>query len=156
MAGQRLDGWTGLFLTTTVLTSVTGFGFPFTGLLASHQVGIISLLVLPVVIFARYRKHLLGAWRGVYVVGTALVLYLNFFVLVVLTAMGVSTAVRGSRAGGPVRLPRSAFVLVTLFVIGATPAGLNGCGESGPSCLETGNDCGSFVSDKPCCDGLQC
>ena len=45
MAGQRLDGWTGLFLTTTVLTSVTGFGFPFTGLLASHQVGIISLVV---------------------------------------------------------------------------------------------------------------
>ncbi len=42
-----------------MLTSVTGFGFPFTGLLASHQVGIISLIVLPVVIFARYRKHLL-------------------------------------------------------------------------------------------------
>jgi hypothetical protein len=83
MAGQRLDGWTGLFLATTVLTSVTGFGFPFTHLLASHKVGIVSLIVLPVVIFARYPKHLLGAWRGVYVVGTLLVLYLNFFVLVV-------------------------------------------------------------------------
>jgi hypothetical protein len=83
IAGQRLDGWTGLFLTTTVLTSVTGFFFPFTHLLASHKVGIVSLIVLPLVLFARYRKHLLGAWRGVYVVGTVLVLYLNFFVLMV-------------------------------------------------------------------------
>ena len=83
IAGVRLDGWTGLFLITTVLTSVTGFFFPFTHLLASHNVGIISLIVLPVVIFARYGKHLLGPWRGVYVVGTALVLYLNFFVLMV-------------------------------------------------------------------------
>jgi hypothetical protein len=83
IAGQRLDGWTGLFLATSVLTSVTGFGFPFTHLLPSHQVGIISLVLLPVVLFARYRKHLLGPWRGVYVVGTVLVLYLNFFVLVV-------------------------------------------------------------------------
>src|SRR5215207_2554159 len=83
IAGQRLDGWTGLFLTTTVLTSVTGFFFPLTPFLPSHKVGIFSLVVLPLVIFARYGKHLLGAWRGVYVVGTALVLYLNFFVLVV-------------------------------------------------------------------------
>src|SRR5688572_7609266 len=28
MAGARLDGWTALFLVTTTLTSVTGFGFP--------------------------------------------------------------------------------------------------------------------------------
>jgi hypothetical protein len=27
---KRFDRWTALFLTTTVLTSVTGFGFPFT------------------------------------------------------------------------------------------------------------------------------
>ena len=30
MAGARLDGWTALFLATTILTSLTGFGFPFT------------------------------------------------------------------------------------------------------------------------------
>jgi len=83
MAGKRLDGWVGLFLVTTALTSITGFGFPFTQLIASHYVGAISLLILPPVIYARYRKHLLGSWRGVFVVGTALTLYLNFFVLVV-------------------------------------------------------------------------
>jgi hypothetical protein len=83
IAGQRLDGWTGLFLVTTGLTSVTGFGFPFTHLLASHQVGILSLVILPFVIVARYWTHLVGRWRGVYVGGTVVVLYLNFFVLVV-------------------------------------------------------------------------
>ena len=29
VAGRRLDGWTGVFLVTTVATNVTGFGFPF-------------------------------------------------------------------------------------------------------------------------------
>jgi hypothetical protein len=83
IAGVRIDGWTGIFLVTTVLTSITGFFFPFTQLLPSHKVGIISLIILPFVIAARYWKHLAGAWRGIYVVGTVLVLYLNFFVLVV-------------------------------------------------------------------------
>ena len=83
MAGKRLDGWTGLFLLTTVLTNITSFGFPFTKFGASHYVAIISLVILPVVIAARYWKHLEGRWRAVYVVGSVLVLYLNVFVLVV-------------------------------------------------------------------------
>jgi hypothetical protein len=28
LSARRLNGWTALFLVTTVLTSVTGFGFP--------------------------------------------------------------------------------------------------------------------------------
>ena len=82
VAGKRLDGWTGVFLTTTVLTNITGFGFPFVTFLPSHAVAIISLVVLPVVIAARYWKHLMGLWRKVYVVGTVFALYLNVFVLV--------------------------------------------------------------------------
>ena len=54
LTGKRLDGWTAFFLVTTVLTSVTGFGFPFDHLLPSHKVGIISLLVLGAAIVARY------------------------------------------------------------------------------------------------------
>lgn len=82
VAGKRLDGWTGAFLVTTVATSVTRFGFPFVEFLPSHAVGIISLVVLAAVIVARYLKHLAGAWRGIYGVGTVLALYLNVFVLV--------------------------------------------------------------------------
>jgi hypothetical protein len=83
IAGVRIDGWTGIFLVTTAVTSITGFFLPFTHLLASHWIGIISLLILPFVIAARYWKQLRGGWRGIYVVGTVLVLYLNFFVLLV-------------------------------------------------------------------------
>jgi hypothetical protein len=46
LAAKRLDGWTAVFLATTALTSISGFGFPFDHLLPSHKVGIISLVVL--------------------------------------------------------------------------------------------------------------
>lgn len=82
LSGKRLDGWTSLFLITTVLTSVTGFGFPFDHLLASHKVGIISLVLLAIAILARYGLHMAGAWRWIYVVTAVMALYLNVFVLV--------------------------------------------------------------------------
>jgi len=78
-----MPAWTKFFLWTTVLTSVTGFFFPFQRLLPSHIVGIISLVVLALAIYARYPGHLDGAWRWVYVVGAVLAQYLNFFVLIV-------------------------------------------------------------------------
>ncbi|HEX3353076.1 MAG TPA: hypothetical protein VHS34_09660 [Terriglobales bacterium] len=83
LTAKRLDGFTALFLLTTVLTSVTGFGFPFDHLLPSHKVGIISLVVLAVAIAARYLLRLAGAWRWIYVVAAVMALYLNVFVLVV-------------------------------------------------------------------------
>jgi hypothetical protein len=83
MAGKRLDTWTALFLIFTVLTSATGFLFPFTHLLPSHVVGILSLLVLAIAIFARYARRLEGAWRRIYVICAMVALYLNCFVLVV-------------------------------------------------------------------------
>ena len=83
LAGKRLDGWTKWFLVTTVLTSVTGFFFPFHGFTPAIGVGIISLLVLAVAIYARYPCQLAGAWRWIYVVGAVISLYFNVFVLVV-------------------------------------------------------------------------
>ena len=83
LARKPLDGWTALFLATTVARSVTGFGFPVDHLLPSHKVGIISLVVLAVAILARYALHLAGAWRRIYVVCAAVALYLNVFVGVV-------------------------------------------------------------------------
>jgi hypothetical protein len=80
---KRLDGWTAIFLTTTVLTSVTGFMFPFEGLKPSYILAAMSLVVLAVAIVARYAFHLAGAWRGTYVVTAAIALYFNCFVAVV-------------------------------------------------------------------------
>jgi hypothetical protein len=89
LTGKRLDGWTALFLVTTVLTSVTGFGFPVDHLLPSHIIAILSLVILAIAILARYVFHLSGAWRSTYVVTAAIALYLNVFVLVVQTFMKV-------------------------------------------------------------------
>ncbi|MBB1092397.1 hypothetical protein HUU61_13980 [Rhodopseudomonas palustris] len=76
-------GLTALFLVLTILTSVTGFFFPFFQLLPSHIVGIISLVLLAVAVFALYGKRLAGFWRPAYVVAALLSLYLNVFVLIV-------------------------------------------------------------------------
>jgi hypothetical protein len=83
LTAKRLDRWTATFLVSTVLTSVTGFFFPFHQLLPSHIVGVISLVILVVAIFARYGRNLAGGWRPTYVVASMIALYLNVFVLVV-------------------------------------------------------------------------
>jgi len=83
LAGKRLKGWTKWFLATTVLTSVTGFFFPFHGFTPAIGLGIISLIVLAVAIYARYPRQLAGAWRWIYVVTAVIALYFNGFVGVV-------------------------------------------------------------------------
>ena len=89
LTGKRFDGLTAVFLITTVLTSVSGFGFPFDHLLPSHIVGIISLVILAVAIPARYLFQLAGSWRWIYVIGATTALYLNVFVLVAQSFMKV-------------------------------------------------------------------
>jgi hypothetical protein len=81
LTNQRLDGWTAVFLTTTALTSLTGFLFPFTGVTPAFKLGIISLIVLAIAVVARYPLHL--AWRRTYVIAACAGLYFNVFVLVV-------------------------------------------------------------------------
>lgn len=76
-------GWTALFLSTTILTSVTGFLFPFERVLPSHVFGVISLVLLAVAVVALYGYRLAGAWRWLYVVVAVVSLYLNVFVAVV-------------------------------------------------------------------------
>jgi K+-transporting ATPase A subunit len=83
LTSKRLNGWTVLFLITTVLTSVTGFFFPFHGFTPAIGVGILSLVVLAIAIFTRFGRRLAGASRWIYVVTAMLALYLNVFVLIV-------------------------------------------------------------------------
>ena len=79
----RLNGWTAFFLVMTAATSLTGFGFPIKGFTPGIGFGLITLAVMPVVLFARYSRKLTGPWRWIYVLGAAFVLYLNFVVLIV-------------------------------------------------------------------------
>ena len=80
---NRMPGMTALFLLMTILTSVTGFLFPFEKLLPSHVVGIISLVVLVIACFALYVRKLSGAWRWIYTLTAMIALYLNVFVLII-------------------------------------------------------------------------
>ena len=82
IANRWARGWNGLFLVTTVATSVTGFMF-HSAFGPPHVIGVISLAVLAVALVALYAKVLQGWWRVVYVVTATLALYLNFFVGVV-------------------------------------------------------------------------
>jgi hypothetical protein len=83
LGGRHLGGLTEVFLVTTVLTSVTGFLFPFRELLPSHVFGILSLVVWAAAIIALYGFQLIGRWRSIYVVTALVALYLNVFVGVV-------------------------------------------------------------------------
>jgi hypothetical protein len=80
---KQLNGWTTIFLSTTVLTSVTGFMFPFHAITPGIVLGVLSLIVLAATIAARYAFHFNGAWRSTYVISTIVALYFNCFVAVV-------------------------------------------------------------------------
>jgi hypothetical protein len=117
LGGKRLDGWTALFLATTVATSATGFLFPVDHFLPSHGVGIISLVVLLVAILARYAFHLAGAWRWIYVVGAMVALYLNVFVLIVQSFQKVAAlkAMAPTQSEPPFLVTQ--LVVMALFVV---------------------------------------
>ena len=83
LTNNRLNGWTTIFLTTTVLTSVTGFLFPFHQVTPGIILGVLSLIVLAFTIAARYAFHLSGRWRSTYVISAMVALYFNCFVGVV-------------------------------------------------------------------------
>jgi hypothetical protein len=86
LGSNRMPGWTALFLSTTILTSATGFLIPpllFDKLLPSHIFGALSLLLLAIACFALYGQRLSGSWRWIYVLTALISLYLNTFVLVI-------------------------------------------------------------------------
>ena len=114
LSSKTLGGWTALFLATTVLTSVTGFPFPRDHILPSHIVGVISLVVLAIAIFALYYRHLAGAWRGIYVISAVVALYLNVFVAVVQSFLKVPmlSALAPTQAEPPFIVAQTAVLLI--------------------------------------------
>lgn len=82
LQGHTKPGWTGVFLSTAFATSATGFALPAPGLLPSHIVGAISLVLIVLAGFALYAKMLEGAWRRSYAIAAVSAFYLLVFVLV--------------------------------------------------------------------------
>lgn len=115
---------TAFFLATTVLTSVTGFILPATHFMPSHAVGIISMVVLVVALYARYTMHLAGAWRKTYVITALTALYLNVFVLVVQLFLKVPALHAMAPSGSEPPFVAAQAVVMILFVALAVVAAI--------------------------------
>ena len=117
LSGKRLDDWTKWFLVTAVATTVTGFFFPFHGFTPAIGLGLISLPILALTIYARYPKNLAGAWRLIYVLGAVISLYFNVFVGVVQSFEKIPalTALAPTQSDPPFKLTQ--LVVLALLVV---------------------------------------
>lgn len=117
LASKRLNSLTALFLVTTVLTSVTGFFFPFHGITPGIVIGILSLMMLAVAIVARYPRRLAGAWRWIYALTAMIALYFNCFILVVQLFEKVPAlhAIDPTHSGAPFKITQ--LLVLLLFVV---------------------------------------
>ncbi len=78
LVGAKLPAWNWVFLVFTILTSVTGFFFPFHGITPGIVLGVISLVVLAVALLALRKK-----WTKTYIVTATIAEFLNVLVLIV-------------------------------------------------------------------------
>jgi len=125
LGSNKMPGLTAIFLLFTIVTSATGFLFPFEKLLPSHMIGILSLVLLAIACIALYGMKLSGAWRWIYAVTALLSLYFNVFVLVIqsfLKIPALTALAPGNPPSGPVFAVVQGVVLVffVLTIIGAT------------------------------------
>jgi len=112
--GKRMDSGTALFLATTVLTSLTGFFFPFHGVTPGIIVGVVSIVVLGAACYGRYVQNMAGAWRLVYVIGATVALYFNVVVLII----QLFEKVAGLKALAPTQ-SEPPFIVIQIVVMAA-------------------------------------
>ncbi|AZO78090.1 MULTISPECIES: hypothetical protein [unclassified Bosea (in: a-proteobacteria)] len=82
LKGHLSQRWNGVYLSTSAATDITGYVFPFSGVLPSHIVGAISLVLLAIAAVALYGRGLQGGWRRTYAITAVLSFYLLIFVLI--------------------------------------------------------------------------
>jgi hypothetical protein len=114
--GRWLGFVSGLFLDFTILTSVTGFLFPFKGG-PPFIFGVISLVLLFIALVAQYVGKLQGSWRRIHL-GTALIAqWLNMVVLVVQSFQKIPAlnALAPTGAEPPVLAGQGLVLLIILF-----------------------------------------
>ena len=124
LGSNRMPGITAIFLLTTILTSATGFLFPFEGLKPSYVIGALSLVLLAIACLALYGMKLSGAWRWIYAVTAMIALYFNIFVLIIqgfLKIPALTALAPGNPPSGPVFAVVQGLVLLffVIAIIGA-------------------------------------
>jgi hypothetical protein len=120
LGSNRMPGLTAIFLLFTILTSATGFLFPFEKLLPSHMIGILSLVLLAIACIALYGMKLSGAWRWIYVLTAMISLYLNVFVLVIQSFLKIPVLhalAPGNPPAGPAFAVVQGVVLVFFVIV---------------------------------------
>jgi hypothetical protein len=122
LGGRLLKPWNGIFLMTTVLTSVTGFFFPFTKVTPGIILGILSLIVLAIALFALYVFHLNGGWRRTYAITALIALYFNVFVLIAQTFEHVPAFHALAPTGTETPFKVAQTLLLILFIVLITAA----------------------------------
>src|ERR1700692_323283 len=118
LGSNRMPGLTAIFLLFTILTSATGFLFPFEKLLPSHIIAILSLVLLAIACIALYGMKLSGAWRWIYVLTAMISLSFNVFVLVIQSFLKIP-ALTALAPGNPPSGPAFAVIqgIVLLFFV---------------------------------------
>ena len=124
LGSNPMPGLTAIFLLFTILTSATGFLFPFNGVTPGDVVGALSLVLLAIACIALYGMKLSGGWRWIYVVTALISLYLNVFVLVIqsfLKIPALTALAPGNPPTGPIFAVVQGIVLVffVVMIIGA-------------------------------------
>ena len=105
----------GLFLATTIATSLTGYLFPVTKLLPSHVVGAVSLLLLAVAVVTRESN------RRAFTVTSLSAYYLNLLVLFVQIFKRVEPL---KALEGPVQLLLLTWFLATIYQLNQQRKGM--------------------------------
>ena len=119
LKGRLLSPWNGIFLLTTILTSVTGFFFPFTKVTPGIILGVLSLVALAIALLALYSGHLKGGWRTTYVVGAMIALYFNLFVLIaqIFEKVPAIHALAPTGTEAPFKIAQLLLLIVTIILI---------------------------------------
>jgi hypothetical protein len=122
ISGRLLSPWNGVFLVTTILTSLTGFAFPNDKVTPGIIFGVLSMIVLAIALFALYVFHLKGAWRRTYAITAMIALYFNVFVLIAQTFEHVPVFHALAPTGTETPFKVAQLLLLLLFVVLTTVA----------------------------------
>lgn len=119
ITADRHERSTLVYMVTILLTSLTGFLFPFNGVTPGIIFGVITVLIFIPTAIARYKFRMAGLWRLVFIIGALLMHYLNWVVLIVQSFQKIP-ALNGLAPLGnePPLLAVQAVLLIAFLIVG--------------------------------------
>jgi hypothetical protein len=131
LAGRNREQLTGWFLVTALVTTLTGFLFPFHGITPAIGVGLVSCLALAAAFIARNAGVRKRGWRAVSIVALLLSEYFLVFVGIVQAFLKVPSLHELAPTGmeTPFKVAQglllTVFVVVTIIAVRARPRAMS-------------------------------